>query len=241
MKTPRTQKGFTLIELLVVIGIIALLASIALPAFSSVQVKAQQTKALNNAKQIGFACKAYATDNNGQYPSYPTTSGSTNTASEVTTSNDAFNDLIPTYLQTIQCFFQAGSHETPGTKASPDPDFTTVGSQTAATALPTGSNHWAYVTGMSDTSNSSYPLIADNPASVGPPATWASDPTKAGGVWKGKQVIVVHVDDSASVDQLNSTFSDMTGPTGIDLFDTTGQKGWMSGGAGSGNIFVPVK
>jgi len=89
MKIPRTNKGFTLIELLVVIGIIALLASIALPAFASVQVKAAQTKALNNAKQIGFACRAFGTDNNGQYPNYPMANGSNSSTSQVSNSNDA--------------------------------------------------------------------------------------------------------------------------------------------------------
>jgi prepilin-type N-terminal cleavage/methylation domain-containing protein len=244
MKLLRTNKGFTLIELLVVIGIIALLASIALPAFQGVQVKAAQTKALNNAKQIGFACHTFGVDNNGQYPSYAETSGSFNTTSQVSTSNDAFNCLIPQYLPTIQCFYQAGSYETPGTKSPPDPDFTQEGGSAAQSALPVGSklNHWAYVTGMSDTSNSTYPLICDNPANIGQSAvTWSTTPTSKGGVWKGKQVLVVHVDDSAATDQLNSNQEDMNGPTGIDLFDTSGQKGWMSGSAGSGNNVVPAQ
>jgi len=245
MKIPRTSKGFTLIELLVVIGIIALLASIALPAFSSVQVKAQQTKALNNAKQIGFACRAFGTDNNGQYPSYPETSGSINLAGgQVTNSNDAFNCLIPTYLGTIQCFYQAGSAETPGSKAPPDPSFapaTGVGSQSATSALPSGQslNHWAYETGMSDTSNSTFPLITDDPSTVKSPVTWAASPTAKGGVWKGKQAIVVHVDDSASVDQLNANMQDMNGPNATDLFTNTNNDGsWMYGTSSTGNNLV---
>src|SRR5215204_1983520 len=64
----KTNLGFTLIELLVVISIIALLAGIALPVFSQVQERAAQTKDLSNAKQIGLACKLYATDNDGKYP-----------------------------------------------------------------------------------------------------------------------------------------------------------------------------
>jgi prepilin-type N-terminal cleavage/methylation domain-containing protein len=244
MKLLRTIKGFTLIELLVVIGIIALLASIALPAFQGVQVKAQQTKALNNAKQIGFACHTFGVDNNGQYPSYPETSGSFNTQSQVTNSNDAFNCLIPQYLPTIQCFYQAGSYETPGSKAPPDPDFTQEGGASAQSALPVGQhlNHWAYVTGMSDTSNSTFPLITDNPANIGQSTvTWTTVQTSKGGVWKGKQTLVVHVDDSASTDQLNTNQEDMNGPTGIDLFNTAGTNGWMSGSTGSGNNVVPAQ
>ena len=53
----RMSAAFTLIELLVVITIIAILASIALPAFTSVQQKGKQTKALSNAKQIAIALR----------------------------------------------------------------------------------------------------------------------------------------------------------------------------------------
>jgi len=66
----KTTAAFTLIELLVVIAIIAVLASIALPVFSSVQTKGAQTKALSNGKQIALALRLYASDNNGTYPSY---------------------------------------------------------------------------------------------------------------------------------------------------------------------------
>ncbi|MDQ3118295.1 MAG: type II secretion system GspH family protein, partial [Verrucomicrobiota bacterium] len=64
----KTNLAFTLIELLVVISIIALLAGIALPVFSQVPERGAQTKDLSNAKQIGLACKLYATDNDGKFP-----------------------------------------------------------------------------------------------------------------------------------------------------------------------------
>jgi prepilin-type N-terminal cleavage/methylation domain-containing protein len=60
--------AFTLIELLVVIAIIAILASIALPVFSSVQERGKQTKDMSNAKQIATACKVYAGDHDGKFP-----------------------------------------------------------------------------------------------------------------------------------------------------------------------------
>ena len=60
--------AFTLIELLIVITIIAVLASIALPAFTGVKERADQTKDLSNAKQIALALRQFAIDNNGSYP-----------------------------------------------------------------------------------------------------------------------------------------------------------------------------
>lgn len=58
------KSAFTLIELLVVITIIAVLATIALPAFSAVMEKANSVKDSNNLRQIGLASTAYCTDHN---------------------------------------------------------------------------------------------------------------------------------------------------------------------------------
>lgn len=66
--TRKPRAGFTLIELLCVITIIGLLAGMIFPVTQNIITRANDTKCMNNLRQIGIAANAAATDNDNRYP-----------------------------------------------------------------------------------------------------------------------------------------------------------------------------
>lgn len=61
----RHGRGFTLIELLVVLAIIAIIASLVLPALARAKARAQGTFCFNNMRQLGVAWILYADEHDG--------------------------------------------------------------------------------------------------------------------------------------------------------------------------------
>lgn len=68
MRCTHRTVGFTLIELLVVISIIAIVASLLLPAVTMVQTSARTMKCGSNLRQVFIGTMAYADDHHGAMP-----------------------------------------------------------------------------------------------------------------------------------------------------------------------------
>jgi prepilin-type N-terminal cleavage/methylation domain-containing protein len=62
------SSGFTLMEILVVIAIILVLAAIAFPVFTVVQMNAHKAEALNAMRQLGSVAATYTAENNNELP-----------------------------------------------------------------------------------------------------------------------------------------------------------------------------
>jgi prepilin-type N-terminal cleavage/methylation domain-containing protein len=214
----RLNRGFTLIELLVVITIIAILAGLALPAFTTVQQNARMTQAGNSARQIIVCLKAWAGDNQGLYPD-------NYRQDPPQTSNDAFRLMIRHGIIDDERIFTA--------PASPFINDNNIGeAPDYQDALMAGENHWCMTRGLSDSVSGNAPAVFENPVSTSWPPTWNCDiagQPKEGRAWKGGKIIVGLNDGSVSPQKLQSPKGDNIGleqnQSGRDLFTQYSEQG----------------
>ncbi len=180
MKT-RIQQGFTLIELLVVITIIAILASLAVPTFAKIQERGNQTKGINNAKQIITTLKLYSADNSGSYPMLAADGNS----------NVTFRKLFVSGVADSEAIFGCPSSDYGGVSGKPDGNI--GASPTYTNALETLENHWVTVAGISDSASGAYPLVWECATDAAWDPAWncdAAGKTIKGRTWSGGKVIV---------------------------------------------------
>ncbi|MCA8921510.1 MAG: prepilin-type N-terminal cleavage/methylation domain-containing protein [Planctomycetes bacterium] len=77
MSLRHRRRGFTLVELLVVIGVIAVLAALAIPALSGVRRNSQRANTKNLITELGLAIENYQLDFGDYPPSTPKRAGLT--------------------------------------------------------------------------------------------------------------------------------------------------------------------
>lgn len=64
----KREEGFTIIELLIVIIVIAILAALVIAAYIGIQQRARDAERQSDIRNIITAVQAYATINDGEYP-----------------------------------------------------------------------------------------------------------------------------------------------------------------------------
>jgi prepilin-type N-terminal cleavage/methylation domain-containing protein len=112
------RRAFTLMELLVVVGIMALLAGIAVPAFLMIRKQARTTNCINNLRQIGIGIKSYQSgDPRGRPPGHLRQ----NLSGWSVALTDAGQPMEGTPAKAFQCPFDAskGNDATMGRNTDP--------------------------------------------------------------------------------------------------------------------------
>ena len=217
MKRTRRPQGFSIIEMVIVIVILVVLLGLAIPAALRVRVQGVQMKDLNNGKQIYLGLKLFSTDNDGRFPwaDYDANLSGPATTGTVSNANTAYQNICPQYIQSRATFFADKSVWTPRV---PDEN-----ASTAPLSSP-GENAYAYVPGLNSNSNQNFPLIADAfSTTVG---VYSSVLGEKGGLWKGKNALVVRVDGSTSFETCDPKTLKIPGEANQpDLFAPG--KGWI--------------
>ena len=230
MKTNlKTRRGFTLVELLVVIVIIASLAGLTAPMIIRQRKKADQTQAVNNARQIGLAMFEFETEY-GRFPD-------SNSAAEVllntettipmagTDSNSYFRQLMGAGYTLSEAMFYA---KVPGSK-KPD------GNIEGTSALDTGEVGFGYIlagtNGISTAGNPARPYVV-TPLLGTSGDQFDKDP------FDGKAVIL-RIDNSVTSLQILPSTKKINLSPGNDLLKTGPSTVWGDSTTGTPTIAFP--
>jgi prepilin-type N-terminal cleavage/methylation domain-containing protein len=210
------NRGFTLVELLVVIVIIAALAGLTAPMVIRQRKKADQTEAVNNARQIGMALFEFETE----YGSFPDSSTATavQAATETelvsgNTANDRFRQLVRAGIAQSEPMFYS---KTAYTKKAD-------GVVTGVKALEKGEVGFGIITNADDTGMSA----AGNPSR--PIVMTPFDVALSGekfdfDVYDGKAVVLKLDNSVTSIPIIKS--SGKVKINGLDLFDKSENSVW---------------
>lgn len=116
----------------------------------------------------------------------------------------------------------SGSKWTP---ANPDNKIDPAGAVARADTLKAGENNYAYVLGLTDTSNPAFPLLADGFSTTVP--SYDTSKSNKGGVWAAKKAIVAFCDASGQIMKVDNVKKTVVRPgTGKSLFE--GDTDWLS-------------
>ncbi|MDP1523932.1 MAG: prepilin-type N-terminal cleavage/methylation domain-containing protein [Methylotenera sp.] len=151
------QKGFTLVELLIVVIILAILAAIVIPQFSSATVDAQEAALDSNLNALRSAIDLYRVQHNGKFPGAVAATGATCSVGSAGTgainTQQAVIDQLTQYSNAAGATCSGAATQTTlgpylrkGFPADPITNSAAIAVATAGTALaPTAATGgWAY-------------------------------------------------------------------------------------------------
>lgn len=151
------HRGFTLVELLIVVIILAILAAIVIPQFSTATVDAQEAALDSNLNALRSAIDLYKTQHSGKYPAAVAATGATctvgaagtgaiNTAQAFTSQLTLFSSITGTTCTGADPTTTLGPYLRKGIPADPITNSAAIAVSTAGTPLApaAATGGWAY-------------------------------------------------------------------------------------------------